>query len=233
MQLVLPQIDPRDAYHRLATLYTIVFAAAAASFYITLLESGSDFDIALFAAVAAGLHYGLLRLAGASINVEPAQQIQARRFVPTTVLTGKDLMARLDQLKQETRGSHDEMGLMLITVDGSDNRSSPPSAEAVRLVRGELFRAADSRIFQVDDHTLAVAEAQSDVVLHFDKIAVELQRQLRGSQPHFAESAPRATVGVAVGSHGRSSATDLMEGARAAIRLAEANHRDAFFRRVS
>ena len=233
MQLVLPQIEPRDAYHRLATLYTIVFAAAAASFYLTLLQSGSDFDIALFAAVAAGLHYGLLRLAGATAIVEQGQQIQARRFVPATVLADKDLMARLDQLKQETRGSHDEMGLMLITLDGSGNRASAPSADAVKLVRGELFRAADSRIFQVDDHTLAVAEAQSDVVLHFDKIALELQRQLRAAQPHFAESAPRATVGVAVASSGRSTADELMEGARAAIRLAEANHRDTFFRRVS
>lgn len=233
MQLILPQIEPRDAYHRLATLYTIVFAAAAASFYLTLLRSGSDLDIALFAAVAAGLHYGLLRLASATAIGEPAHQAHARRFVPTTVLANKDLMTRLYQLKQETRSSHDEMGLMLITLNGADNKASSPSAEAVKLVRGELFRAADSRIFQVDDHTLAVAEAQSDVVLHFDKIAVELQRQLRGTQPHFAESAPRATVGVAVASSGRSTADELMEGARAAIRLAEANHRDTFFRRVS
>jgi len=234
MQLVLPHIDQRDAYHRLATLYTIVFGAAAASFYLTLLESGSDFSLALFASVAAALHYGLLRLAGACAPSEAAMPaIQARRFTPSTVLADSDLINRLDQLRQETRSSHDEVGLMMIALTGGDSSSGPPSPEMVKLVRGELFRAADSRIFQVDERTLAVAEAQGDVVLHFDKISLELQRQLRAAQPRLAASAPRATIGVAVASNGRSSTAEMMDGARAAIRLAEANHRDTFFRRVS
>jgi hypothetical protein len=122
---------------------------------------------------------------------------------------------------------------MLITLTDGDSSSGSPSAEMVKLVRGELFRAADSRIFQLDDRTLAVTEAQLDVVLHFDKIALELQRQLRSAQPRLAASAPRATIGVSVSSSGRSSTADMMDGARAAIRLAEANHRDTFFRRVS
>ncbi len=216
MQLVLPQIDPREAYHRLATLYTIVFAAAAASFYLTLLQGSSDLNLALFASVAAGLHYGLLRLAGATaVEATP----QARRFTPSSVLSRADLMTRLDQLRHESRRSHDEIGLMLITLDDSGSGGEAPSIEIVKLVRGELFRAADSRIFQVDERTLAVAEAQPDVVLHFDKIALELQRQLRATQPRLAESAPRATVGVAFASGGRGSAGELMDGARAATWL--------------
>ncbi len=142
-------------------------------------------------------------------------------------------MTRLDQLRQESRSSHDEIGLMLITLVEPTAEDGTPSAEMVKLVRGELFRAADSRIFQVDDRTLAVVEAQSDVVLHFDKISLELQRQLRAAQPRLAASAPRATIGVAVASGGRSSANELMDGARSAIRLADSNHRDTFFRRVS
>jgi hypothetical protein len=233
MQLALPQIDRSEAYHRLATLYTVVFGAAAASFYLTLLESGSDLTLALFASVAAGLHYGLLRLAAASsIEAAPAD-LQIRRFTPSSVLADTDLIARLDQLRHETRSSHDEVGLMMISLVDSDNSDGSPSSEMVKLVRGELFRAADSRIFQVDDRTLAVTEAQYDVVLHFDKIALELQRQLRAAQPRLAASAPRATIGVAVASNGRSSASEMMDGARAAIRLAEANHRDTYFRRVS
>jgi hypothetical protein len=232
VQLALPQVDPRDAYHRLATLYTLVFAAAAVSFYLTLLRDGSDFNLALFAAVAAGLHYGLLRLAGAPpADVVPAG-VQTRRYTPTTVLAGSDLIVRLDQLRSEARSAHEEVGLMMIALSSDEGRGGAPSPEAVKLVRGELFRAADSRIFQVDDRTLAVAEAQEDVVLHFDKIAVELQRQLRAVQPRFAEAAPRATVGVSITSGDRSNARELLDGARAAIRLAEANHRDTFFRRV-
>lgn len=233
MQLVLPQIDQRDTYHRLATLYTLVFAAAAASFYLTLLQSGSDFNLALFAAVAAGLHYGLLRLAGATTLDAAPLDLKVRRFTPATVLAGSDLMTRLEQLRHETRSSHDEVGLMLISLASTESRDGSPSVEMVKLVRGELFRAADSRIFQVDDRTMAVAEAQGDVVLHFDKISVELQRQLRSAQPRLADSAPRATIGVAVATGGRSTAEELMDGARTAIRLAESNHRDTYFRRVS
>lgn len=233
MQLVLPQIDQRDTYHRLATLYTLVFGAAAASFYLTLVQSGSDFNLALFAAVAAGLHYGLLRLAGSTTYEFAPVGLKVRRFTPATVLAGSDLMTRLEQLRHESRSSHDEVGLMLISLATSESRDGAPSVEMVKLVRGELFRAADSRIFQVDERTMAVAEAQSDVVLHFDKISVELQRQLRAAQPRLATSAPRATIGVAVATGGRSSADELMDGARTAIRLAESNHRDTYFRRVS
>jgi len=234
MQLVLPRIDQRDAYHWLATLYTVVFAVAAGSFYVTFLQSGSDSEVALIACLAAALHYGLLRLARSSPVETPQANLQVRRYTPTTVLADSDLMARLDQLRNESRSSHDEIGLMLITLTTGDGRDGPPSLDMVKLVRGELFRAADSRIFQVDDRTLAVAEAQTDVVLHFDKIALELQRQLRAAKPRLAATAPHATVGVAVASSGRAStAGDLMDGARSAIRLAEANHRDTFFRRVS
>lgn len=234
MQLVLPQIDHRETYHRLATLYTLVFGAAAASFYLTLIQSGSDVNLALFAAVAAGLHYGLLRLAGAAAYEAAPAYVKTGRYTPAAVLSGADLEARLNQILHEARNSHDEIGLMLITLADAESRNGSPSTEMVKLVRGELFRAADSRIFQVDDQTLAIVEAQSDVVLHFDKISVELQRQLRAAQPRLAASAPRATIGVSVASSARgSSANDLMDGARAAIRLAESNHRDTFFRRVS
>ncbi len=235
MQLILPQIALRDAYHYLATLYTIVFGAAAASFYLTLLEGSSDLHLALFASVAAGLHYGLLRLAGAmaddATNSPPVAH--AIRRVPSASLAEKDLVARLDQLRQEARSSHEEIGLMLIALDDVNGGGDLPSTDVIKLIRGELFRAADSRIFEVDQWTLAVAEVHRDVVLHFDTIALELQRQLRAVQPRFAESAPRATVGVAVASSGRTSARDLIEGARTSIGLAQSNHRDTFFRRVS
>jgi hypothetical protein len=234
VQLVLPQIDHRDTYHRLATLYTLVFAAAATSFYLTLIQSGSDVNLALFAAVAAGLHYGLLRLAGATAYETAPANVKAGRYVPAAVLSGADLEARLNQILHEARSSRDEVGLMLITLADADSGDGSPSTEMVKLVRGELFRAADSRIFQVDEQTLAIVEAQSDVVLHIDKISVELQRQLRAAKPRLAALAPRATIGVAVASSARgSSANDLMDGARAAVRLAESNQRDTFFRRVN
>jgi len=231
MQLALPQFDQRETYHRLATVYTIVFGVAAASFYLTLFRSGSDFSLALFAAIAAALHYSLLRLAGSVPAAQDAPLLQVRRYTPSSLLAHSDLISRLDQLRQEARSSHDEVGLMLIMLDDDEYGHNAP--EIVRLVRGELFRAADSRIFQVDEQTLAVAEAHYDVVLHFDKIALEVQRQLRTAKPHMAADSPHATIGISVASSGRSSPAEMMDGARTAIRLAEANHRDTFFRRVS
>jgi hypothetical protein len=232
MQLDLPQIDQSGTYQRLATLYTIVFGAAAASFYLALMQSGSNTSLALFAAVAAGLHYGLLRLAGSSVVAE-APELKVKRFTPTSILTHGDLITRIDQLRQEARSSHDELGLMLITLSNSQPKNPAPSPEVMKLVRGELFRAADSRIFQVDERTLAVVECQDDVVLHFDKIALDLQRQLSASQSRMSESAPRATIGVAVATNGRSTAVEMMDNARSAVRLAENNDRDTYFRRVS
>jgi hypothetical protein len=231
MQLALPQIDTRSTYQRLATLYTIVFAASALSFYVTLLQTGYDVSLGLFAATAAGLHYALLRLAGAM----PAQAapVLERRYKPAAVLSHSDLFARIEQLRQEARGSRDELGLMLISLAAGKNDTSEPPPEVMKLVRGELFRAADSRIFQIDEHTLAIAENQLDVVLHFDKIALALHRQLLAAQRTRPGDAVRATVGVAVATGGRGTSAELMENARAAIRLAEANGRDTFFRRVA
>jgi hypothetical protein len=230
MQLVLLQLNPRDTYQRLATLYTIVFAAAAISFYLSLLENGYDVSLALFAAAAAGLHYALLHLAG--VVQTQAPDLTVKRYKPTTVLANSDLMTRIEQLNREAHGSRDELGLMLITLSTGKRGDEDPPAHLVKLVRGELFRGADSRIFQVDERTLAIAEAQADVVLHFDKISTDLHRQLRAAQQSSTDAATRATVGVAVASGGRTSPAELLENARTAIRLAEANERDTFFRRV-
>jgi hypothetical protein len=230
MQLALPQLDQRDTYHRLATLYTFVFACVAVSFYLSLLEKGVDINMALFASIAAGLHYGLLRLSGAFVTQSP--ELEVRRYKPTTVLADTDLLNRIGELIRDTRGSRDELGLMLINLSSGKNGDEPPPA-VVKLVRGELFRAADSRIFQVDGSTLAIVENQIDVVLHFDKIALDLHRQLIASQAGSSDSATNATVGVAVATSGSDSTPqELIEQARTAIRLAHANHRDTFFRRV-
>jgi len=230
MQLALPQLDQRDTYHRLATLYTFVFACAAVSFYLRLLDNGADINIALFASIAAGLHYGLLRLSGAFVTQSP--DLEVRRYKPTTLLADTDLLYRIGELIRDTRGSRDELGLMLINLSSGKNGDEPPAA-VVKLVRGELFRAADSRIFQVDERTLAIVENQIDVVLHFDKIALDLHRQLIASQVGSSDSATNATVGVAVATSGSDcTPPELIEQARTAIRLAHANHRDTFFRRV-
>lgn len=231
MQLALPQLDQRDTYHRLATLYTFVFAFMAVSFYLTLLTRGVDIDLALFASIAAGLHYSLLRLSGAIQTQAP--DLAVRRYKPATLLADTDLVKRIDQLMRETRGSRDEIGLMLITLAGGFRGNEAPAPEVMKLVRGELFRAADSRIFQVDECTLAIVENQLDVVLHFDKIALDLHRQLIASQAAEPETAANATVGIAVASSGSEcSPPEFVEQARTAIRLAQANDRDTFFRRV-
>jgi hypothetical protein len=231
MQLVLPQLDQRDTYHRLATVYTFVFAIAAASFYVSLISEGVNVNAALFASVAAGLHYSLLRLSGAFVTQSP--DLEVRRYKPTTVLADTDLLNRVQQLIHDTRGSRDELGLMLINLSNGAKSDDAPPPSVVKLVRGELFRAADSRIFQVDERTLAIAENQIDVVLHFDKIALDLHRQLIAAQGIHADTATTATIGVAVATSGSAcTAPELVEQARTAIRLARANERDTFFRRV-
>jgi hypothetical protein len=231
MQLALPQLDQRDTYRRLATLYTFVFAAAAASFYISLLSSGLDVNAGLFAAISAALHYSLLRLSGAIATQSP--DLEVRRYKPATMLADTDLLNRIEQLIRDTRGSRDELGLMLINLSGSRNGSEAPSPHVVKLVRGELFRAADSRIFQVDERTLAIVENQLDVVLHFDKIALDLHRQLIAAQGAGTEQATTATIGVAVAASGSDcTPPEMIDHARTAIRLAQANQRDTFFRRI-
>jgi hypothetical protein len=227
----MPRLDQRDTYQRLATVYTFVFAAAAASFYLSLLSSGLDIKPALFASLAAGLHYSLLRLSAAFVT--PAPELEVKRYKPTTILADSDLVNRIDQLSREVKGTRDELGLMLINLaSGSKGRETPQPA-VVKLVRGELFRAADSRIFQVDERTLAIVETQLDVVLHFDKIALDLHRQLLNSPSGSLENGTRATIGVAVATSGSDcTAPELIEQARTAIRLANANERDTFFRRV-
>jgi hypothetical protein len=122
---------------------------------------------------------------------------------------------------------------MLITLAGGFRGSESPAPEVIKLVRGELFRAADSRIFQVDECTLAIVENQLDVALHFDKIALDLHRQLIASRAAEPETAANATVGIAVATSGSEcSPPEFVEQARTAIRLAQANDRDTFFRRV-
>jgi hypothetical protein len=231
MQLALPRLDQRDAYQKLATLYTVAFAVSAVSFYISLLQSGYDPSLALFAATSAALHYALLRLSGAFPAVQPV--LEMPRFKPAAVLADADLKSRIEQLRQEARGSRDEVGLMLITLSAGVNDFAPPSADVMKVVRGELFRAADSRIFQIDERTLAIAECQQDVVLRFDKISSDLHWLLGVSQKStHAEERTRATVGVAVAGGNTCQPDELMDNARTAIRLADANKRDTFFRRV-
>ena len=231
MQLALPQLNQRDTYQRLATVYTFVFAAAAAWFYLSLLSNGVDMKPALFASIAAALHYSLLRLSASFVAQAP--DLEVKRYKPTAILADTDLINRIGQLSREVRGTRDELGLMLINLtSGSKSKETPPQP-VIKLVRGELFRAADSRIFQVDERTLAIVETQLDVVLHFDKIALDLHRQLLSSPEGSLESATRATIGVAVASSGSDcTPPELIEQARTAIRLAQANERDTFFRRV-
>ena len=232
MQLALPQIDQKETYHKLATLYAFAFAATALSFYISLLQTGYDASLALFAAVAAALHYALLRLSAAFPEGAPVQQAAAS-YRPAMLLGDTDLVNRIEQLKQEARGSRYEVGVMLITLSAGVNDFAPPSPSVLKVVRGELFRAADSRIFQVDDRTLAIAECQDDVVLRFEKISTELHRLLDASQPStHAEERTRATVGVAVAGGGPNQPSELIDNARTAIRLARVNDRDTFFRRI-
>jgi hypothetical protein len=231
MQLALPRLDQRDTYHRLATVYTFVFAAAAASFYLSLLSNGVDMTPALFASIAAGLHYSLLRLSAAFVAQAP--ELEVKRYKPASILADTDLINRIDQLSHEVRGTRDELGLMLINLTSASKGDETPPPAVIKLVRGELFRAADSRIFQVDERTLAIVETQIDVVLHFDKIALDLHRQLLSSPEGSLESATRATIGVAVATTGSDcTPPELIEQARTAIRLAQANERDTFFRRV-
>jgi hypothetical protein len=226
----MPRLDQRDTYHRLATLYTVTFALAAGSFYVSLLSSGIDMNAALFASLAAALHFGLLRLSGSFVVQAP--ELPTKRYKPAALLADKDLLNRIDQLTKERRNTRDELGVMLIDLANGRHHDAPP-AEVVKLVRGELFRAADSRIFQLDECTLAIVETQLDVVLHFDKIALALHRQLIASQSSSPDSATTATVGVAVAASGvELSPPEMVEQARTAIRLARANGRDTFFRRL-
>jgi len=227
MRLALPQIDERDAYARLSTIYAAVFGLAGVSFYVSVLEGGCDARAAVIACAAAGVHYALLRLVR---SLQPV--IQHTVFKPATVLRSTDLLACLGQLRQAARGSGEEIGLMLISLSAGEPGGEPP-ASLRKLVQGELFRAADSRIFELDASTLAIAECHDDVVMHFDRIARALQREIHSWRPASKDAATAlATIGVAFTDNASLQPSSLLDAARTAVRLATLNGRETFFRRI-
>ncbi|HWO73911.1 MAG TPA: hypothetical protein VNN21_10175 [Dehalococcoidia bacterium] len=226
MRLALPRIDQREAYSRLSTLYAAVFAIAGISFYASALDGAYDSTVAVVACTSAAIHYALLRLVR---GLQPV--IQHKAFKAATVLTSTDLLASVDQLRRSARGG-DEIGLMLISLSAGDQGREAP-ASLRKLVQGELFRAADSRIFELDSSTLAIAECHNDVAMHFDRIVRALQRDIQAWRPVTSDAVTaHATIGVAFTDNTSLPPASLLDAAQTAVRLATLNGRESFFRRV-
>jgi len=232
MQRALPFFEDAEALRRLGTLYLAASLAAMASFYAALVQTDSAQPPALAAAAGVGLACLLLRLSQKA--APPAAEISVvppRRVAP---LYQEDLLLHLGQLLYQERPGQGGVGLMLVTVQHFDEKYGGSLPDSVaNVVRGALFRDADSRVFEVDERSFAVAECRPDAAQHFDRIARELQREFhrrRVSSPDFESM--RLTVGVALAGGGPTSPGDLLTNARTATRLAEAHGRESFFRRV-
>jgi hypothetical protein len=219
--------DNAPLLKRLSTLYVFVFFLTTASLYLSLVRSDYDREAALAAASAGAIACVLLRwLERVPATAEPT--VRSR-----SVFSEADLVRQLDTLRREARSLQGSVGVMLVSAHNlQDDEDRPPPAAVMNLVRGQLFRDADSRVYQLDERTFAVAERREEVVLHFDRISMELQREFRARRANSTEfEAARLTVGVAVAEH-KTSAKELLQNARSATRMAEAHGRDTFFRRI-
>ncbi len=229
MPSALPSKTQRQRFERLGDLYLVAFWVAAASFYVSVARDGFQTQLALLAFTSAAFACLLRRIAG---RLAAPVSIRSSGRGAALPIEG-DLLARIDELLREERHSPGQVGVMLVSLFGfgEDSVQTPPS-DATQLIIGELYRAADSRIFQIDERTLAIAEHRQDAVRHFDALSTELQAELRAARSQARIRSVRVTVGAAVTERPKASAGELLKNARAAVRLAEAQGRDTFFRHV-
>ena len=229
MAHTLPLMADSQALRRFGKLYLAAFWFATASLYVSLIQAGYDPRLALTSAAAAAIGCLLLRLAQEA-------DVPALAATPREdgLLRERDLVQRIDQLMREARLSEAAVGVMLVSVRSiraGDDRMQ--LHKTMNLVRGGLFRDADSRVYQVDEQTFAVTESRDDTVAHFERIAKQLRSEFLNRRTALPElTSVRLTVGVAVAESWLTSPRDLVSNARAAIRLAETQGRDTFFRRV-
>jgi hypothetical protein len=220
---------------RLTKLYLAGFWLLTAAFYWSLVSSGYEPSLAILTSATGALLFTFMRIARRTGS--PAlttARTPAKFMFPTAVLSEKELMVQLALLMHASPRIAGGIGVMLVQIEGEDmdpGKGLPPNV--LNLVRGELYRDADSRIYQVDNRTLAIAERRREVALHFDEIAMSLQRELRdrrASRPEFANV--RLITGVAVVDGLRAPPEDVLSNARTALRLAETHGRDTFFRHI-
>lgn len=228
--------DDTAALARLTRLYLGGFWAVVALFYAGLVLDGYQPLVAILASATGGLACVFLRIAHRTLTAPPAAvaRAPARTVAPTALLSERELIGQLDLLMHTSPRVAGGVGVMFVSIENDASAENPlPPATVFNLVRGHLYREADSRIYQVDEHTLAIAERRREVSLHLDQIAVSLQNELRARRtPGSDFMSVRLVAGVAIVEGLKAPPNDLLANARAAIRLAETHGRDTFFRHV-
>jgi len=221
MNQTLPLMANPRALTKLGNLYIGAFWLGWALFYLTLAGAGYRPEIALLTLTAAGI--GCLLLRRADRVAQPAPPLTAVAVSRAALSPGAGLALCLDDLIHEARSLQRQVGVMLITVYGAQGNSKAPSRIVMDLVRGALYRAADSRVFPIDPRTFAVAECRDDVSSHLEDLAGGLRTEVaarRNGSEEFRSA--RLAVGVAVAEHNRASTGELLANARVAARLSEA-----------
>lgn len=230
MARALPFFEDPEALRKLGALYVGASLAAAASFYAALLDRGYSQPPALAAAAGVGLACLLLRMAQRAEG--PTAQVLAPRR--SAVLRRHDLLLHLGLLIHYGLPLQGQMGLMLVTVRADEDGVDGRLVETIRnFVRGCLCRDADSPVFELDALSFAVAECRPDVGVHVERLARGLQREFADRSAAADLGTVRLIVGAALAGREQDvTPADLLAGARTATRLAEAQGRDSFFRRL-
>ena len=232
MQPALPLTGNPLLLGRLAGLYLYLFWGLLAFFYISAYQAGYDQRLALLSCTVAAIACLLLRLENKGTSAATPSKNKAVWQKPAmrTVLDLEQMLREADRLRAapQDRG---QVGLTLISAQVSE--SARLDARVLSFVREYLFREAHSRVFEIDDVTLAILEIDPDISARLSGLVSELQsefRTLRQASP--ALEGHRLIVGVVVANDSKWSSSELLAKARSATKLAETLKRDTFFRQT-
>jgi hypothetical protein len=190
---------------------------------------------ALFSASCAGLaallHMMAIKHRGnvpASVAMLSDRDIESQDISDLVLVQGR-LILQLDLLLKEAKKLQHSVGLMLVSFQAPE--PSATITDVMSSVRRKLTK--DSyQVFQVSGGALAVAQREQDVGTELAHVADALHADMRSVVATDESETVRMTVGVGLSPDADASAAELFSAARAAVRLAEEQKRDTFFRKI-
>ena len=222
------------ALHRLQSLSVSSFWLVTASFYLSFVRAGYDPRLGILACTAAGIAFVLLRVEqGLNDRKTGREGILPPKAGEHSSAAGRMLIF-LDGLLLDARGRQRQVGLMLIRVHQSEtDENSLAAGRVLAMVREEVLRNPELRMFELQDMTVAVAERGRQAGSHLEKISFEIRSEFRArSRVSVDLQSVQLKIGGAIRDKRSGSATELYANAWAAMDLAEMQGRETLFRHM-
>jgi hypothetical protein len=232
MQSALPLTGNPLLLGKLAGLYLYLFWGLTALFYVSVFQAGYDKHLALLSCTVAAIACVLLRLekkGNSTTTVLGAKSVGQKPGMRTVLGLGH-MLQEADRLRAASQ-AQGQVGLTLIRAQVTEPVRLDP--RVLSFVREYLFRQAHSRVFQIDEATLAILECEPDLAARLAGLASDLHsefRTLRQTSPALEDH--RLTVGVAIADDSKWSSAELLAKATSATKLAQTLKRDTFFRQL-